>query len=82
MRELIVKDAKKLLVPYVKYSAIGFAIYLILIFLSGDFTISSCVIFPLRTLWKAGIIPVNGPLWFLLTLSLVRVLANAIAPPP
>lgn len=79
--ELLKKDANKLLKPFAIYSAIGLVVYLILKFLAGKASVATCIVAPIHSLWKAGCVPVNGALWFLLTLVIVRMVANMIVPP-
>lgn len=76
--ELLKKDANKLLKPFAIYSAIGLVVYLILKFLAGKASVATCIVAPIHSLWKAGCVPVNGALWFLLTLVIVRMAANVI----
>jgi len=76
--DLIKKDADKLLWPFAIFSIIGFIFYLILQIFAGDVSVATCVVAPIHSLWKTGFVPINGPLWFLLTLVIVRTAANVI----
>lgn len=82
MANLLKSDVEKLLKPFVIYGLVGFVMYLIYRFLSaGELTVRSCVLSPIASLFMKGYIPINAPLWFLLTLIIVRLLANVFLSP-
>lgn len=84
--ELIKKDYKKFIIPFVVYSLIGWFLWSICCLIDGSQTLSSCLLAPLKSLYLRGNIKGNGALWFLLSLFVVRQIANALInrqlPPP
>ena len=77
-RERLAKDIRKLLIPFLKWSALGFLIWLAMQAIDGTLTRENCLSYPLQTLVIYGFLPVNIPIWFLLTLFLVRFGANCL----
>ena len=80
MKESLSKDAQKLLLTFAIWSAIGFAMYLLFGTLNHSLTLRSATYSIVRGLFLTGKIPINEPLWFLLTLFGVRFIANSILP--
>ena len=78
LREGIEKDVRKLLIPFLKWSLIGYMLYLylLLLLIEGNFTWRDCVADPLKTFAIYGYIPLNVPAWFVLSLFYVRVIAR------
>lgn len=76
LREGIEKDVRKLLIPFLKWSLIGYMLYLLLLLIEGNFTWRDCVADPLKTFAIYGYIPLNVPAWFVLSLFFVRVIAR------
>lgn len=79
-KELLIKDARKLLLTFVLWSAIGYLFYLFFGALQHSLTIRSTTYSIVRGLFLTGKIPINEPLWFLVTLFGVRFLANLVLP--
>ncbi len=79
-RELLTKDARKLLLTFAIWSAIGYALFLLLGILQHSLTLRSATYSVARGFLLAGKIPINEPLWFLLTLFGVRFVANSVLP--
>lgn len=77
-RQGVKKDFQKFLIPFLKWSAIGYAIYLTMQLIDGTFTWVNCVKEPLHTFYIYGYIPINVPAWFLLSLLFVRVFARLL----
>lgn len=73
------RDVRKLLLPYLKWTAAGFAVYLLMMAIDGTFTFNDCLLKPLDTLWIYGYIPLDVPLWFVLSLFAVKALARCTA---
>lgn len=80
VNEELNKDWNKLMKPYLIWSAIGFASYLISLVVYGSFSFRSAVYLPVRHLILGGVIDLNQPLWFLFTLFGVKQVANIILP--
>lgn len=68
--------ARRLLVPYVVFSLIGQVVFYVKWLVQGGTPWKDFGVAPLRTLLHEGAVMGNSPLWFLLTLFLVRVLFN------
>ena len=72
------RDIKKLLLPYLRWTVLGLAAYLLMMAVDGTFTVSECILKPLDTLWIYGYLPLDVPLWFVLTLFVVKMIAHFI----
>ncbi len=72
MKESLSKDARKLLLTFVIWSAIGYTFYLLFGTLNHSLTLRSATYSIARGLFLTGKVPINEPLWFLLTLFGVR----------
>lgn len=70
------KDARRLLVPFLKWTAIGYAIHLIMMLIDGTFDVGHCILKPLDTLYIYGYIPIDVPTWFLLSLFVVKFIST------
>lgn len=70
---------KRLIYPYVRYSLIGYLVYCLCLFIKGDYNLIHYLFTPIKSFLLTGSIPGNNPLWFLLTLYFIRILANKIA---
>ena len=66
---------KKLLVPYLLFSLVGWAVDTVWLLLSGAGGWKALLWTPVHTLLVSGSLPGNLPLWFLLVLALVRLIA-------
>ncbi len=77
-RERLAKDTRKLLIPFILWTAIGYLVHLTMQAIDGTFTWQNCVVEPLRTFSIYGYIPSNVPVWFVLTLFFVRIFSNAL----
>ena len=75
-QNVISGGARTLLVPYVVFSIIGQFVFYVKWLINGETPWKDFVMTPLRTLLHEGAVLGNSPLWFLLTLFLVRVLFN------
>ncbi len=73
------RDINKLLLPYLRWTVLGLAAYLLMMAADGTFTVTECIIKPLDTLWIYGYLPLDVPLWFVLTLFMVRLIAHFIS---
>ena len=70
---------KKLIKPFVIWSAIGYVVYAsIQVFLYGKWGLSTLVVKPLKVFIYQNLVLCNEPIWFLLTLCLTINLANVI----
>jgi fucose 4-O-acetylase-like acetyltransferase len=74
------KDSQKLLKTFVIWSAIGYIFYLLIGLLNDSLTLRNTTYSIVRGLFLTGKVPINTPLWFLLTLFGVRFVANKILP--
>lgn len=76
-REECVKDAKKLLVQFAIWSAVGYVCMVVhALVIRHGITLRQLCYVPVRSLLLFGAIPINNALWFLLTLFIVRQVAN------
>ncbi len=79
-KEQVTKDAHKLLRTFVIWSVIGYVMFLAFGMLQHTLTLRSATYSIVRGLFLTGKVPINEPLWFLLTLFGVRLMANIILP--
>lgn len=79
-KEHVSKDARKLLRTFVIWSIIGYVMFLMFGMLQHTLTLRSATYSIVRGLFLTGKVPLNEPLWFLLTLFGVRFMANIILP--
>ena len=79
-KEHVTKDARKLLRTFVIWSVIGYVMFLMFGMLQQALTLRSATYSIVRGLFLTGKVPINEPLWFLLTLFGVRLMANIILP--
>lgn len=75
-KEVVRASASRLLKPFIIYTLLGHAVYVIVCAVKGNLSLS--VLFPVRQLVLNGSITGNLPLWFLLTLFICRILLNLI----
>ena len=80
IKDLWKKDSQKLLRTFVIWSAIGYIFYLLIGLLNDSLTLRNTTYSIVRGLFLTGKVPINTPLWFLLTLFGVRFVANKILP--
>lgn len=80
VKELWQKDTHKLLKTFVIWSAVGYVFYLLIGWLCDTITIRNATYSVIRGLFLTGKVPINTPLWFLLTLFGVRMVANQLLP--
>ena len=81
------KDANKLLRSFIVFSFIGWLVWSVTGVIDGSLGWKSCVTDTINGFIRYGCILGNGPLWFLLTLFIVRLLSNLLinkqlTPPP
>lgn len=73
------RDAKKLLLQFAIWSLIGYVCYIVYhYFLYHDLSLRMILYVPIRSFILGGSIPINAALWFLLTLFIVRQVANFV----
>lgn len=77
-KEMIATGRGRLLWPFVKYSVIGYIVYVFALIVSGDENWIHYILTPIKSLLYYGSIPINYPLWFLLSLFMVRLIAKPI----
>lgn len=75
-REGLKRDVRKLLFPYLRWSALGFLAYLLMMAIDGTFCTEECLKKPLDTFWIYGYVPLDVPVWFVLSLFVAKVLAH------
>lgn len=80
MKELWQKDSQKLLKTFVIWSFVGYALFLLFGWLNDSLTLRNTTYSVVRGLFLTGKVPINTPLWFLLTLFGVRFVANWLLP--
>ena len=80
VKDLWKKDWNKLIKNFVIWSLVGYVFYLLFGLLNHSITLRSATYSIIRGLFLEGNIPVNEPLWFLLTLFIVRLIANLVLP--
>ena len=78
--ELWKKDSKKLIKTFVIWSLVSYVFFLVFGWLNNSLTFRSATYSVVRALFLRGFIPINCPLWFLLTLFGVRFVANQLLP--
>ncbi len=79
LKQCLISSAKRLLVPFAVFSLLGEAVRLIGVWKSGgSLDISQLVIIPVAGILKNGSVAGNLPLWFLLTLFLVKAVFNIL----
>lgn len=71
-------DVGKLLIPFLKWSAIGYAIYLIVLLAGNTLSWQTAVKDVINTFYIYGYIHVNVPAWFALSLFFVRVFSRKL----
>ena len=72
------KDMKKLIKPFILWSVAGALCFMVILWLNNNFTLRNFFGSILHEAFFLGKIPLNTPLWFLLTLFLVRFVANIL----
>lgn len=79
-KDLWQKDSKKLLKTFVIWSMIGYVVFVVLGLVNHSLTLRACTYSTIRALFLRGYIVGNLPLWFLLTLFGVRMVADKLLP--
>lgn len=69
---------KQVTVAFFKYSVIGYIVYVFTLIVSSDDNWIHYILTPIKSFLYYGSIPINGPLWFLLSLFMVRLIAKPI----
>lgn len=64
--------------PFFEYSVIGYIVYVFTLIVSGDDNWIHTILIPIKSLLYYGSIPINYPLYFLLSLFMVRLIAKPI----
>lgn len=77
-KQRLAKDTRKLLWPFLKWTLLGYLLYMAMQVIDGTVTWQNCVIDPLQTFYIYGYLPANVPLWFVLSLIFVRVISNCL----
>ncbi len=73
-------DWKKLINKFILWSAFGYILYLIFQYIDGFLTLRTATYDVLYGLFFFGSVRLNSPLWFLLSLFIVRQIANMQLP--
>lgn len=76
-RSLFSHDFNKYIKPYIIWSAIGLIVYYLALCIDGQFTPRDVFYIPVRRFVFSGTIPMNAPLWFLLSLFIVRAVFDS-----
>lgn len=74
IKDVVWASFKKLLVPFVIFSCVGHFVYCIIVCCNHELTLQSALVTPVGHLLKFGSVHGNKPLWFLVTLFIVRTL--------
>lgn len=77
-RVLLKKDYERLLKPYISWMIIGHIVYCIYLYISGFHDSKLYIVYPIKQFFFDSAIIGNLPLWFLLSLFVVRFIANKI----
>lgn len=77
-KELLGKDFRKLLLPFIFWSIVGYIAYIVIQIDTQNLTLRSALYVPIRSLFLNCSIPLNSALWFIPVLYLVRIIANAL----
>ena len=80
VKDLWKKDSQKLLKNFLIWSIVGYILFLLLGLLDHSLTLRGATYSVIRGLFMTGKVPLNTPLWFLLTLFGVRFVANIALP--
>lgn len=80
IKSLMLKDSHKLLWTFIRWSFVGYVIFVIFGLLNHSLTIKGATYSVVRNLFYTGCIQVNVALWFLLTLFVVQFLMNVVLP--
>lgn len=75
-REGLTRDFKKLVVPFVRWTLIGYVGWVVIQLIDGTVSAQTCVEGPLNMLYRYGCMSLNIPAWFLLSLFFVRVISR------
>lgn len=79
-KDMVSKSVHRLIIPFIIFSIIGYIINLFNIYYStGQLSLSNFIILPIIQLLKVGSVSGNLPLWFLLTLFIVRIIFNYLS---
>ena len=80
IKDLLVKDYRKLMRTFLIWSLVGYMFYLLLGVYDHTLTLHDALYTPTRRFFFYGFIAINSPLWFLITLIGVRFVANILLP--
>lgn len=72
------KDFRKFIIPYIKWSLIGFAFYVVMMAVDGTMDAQHLVFEPWEKLSIYGYLPIDVPVWFILSLFFVRLIADGL----
>lgn len=76
IKACVIKYSKKLLTPWIVYGIVGECVCWINLFLNNKLTLKRMIISPIRQIIYQGSVDGNLPLWFLLTLFLVKIITT------
>lgn len=79
IKATIKKDAGKLLWQYMIWSIIGYAYYIVSLYLYDELTLKTIIYRPLHSLFAVGAVPANRSLWFLPILFVVHQMVNVLS---
>lgn len=74
--EGIKKDVRKFLIPFAKWTAIGYVVQLAVLLIDHNFSFQTAVVDSLYKFYIYGYIPIDVPLWFVLSLFITKVIAQ------
>lgn len=77
-REVAFHNWKRLIVPCIVYSAVGEVVYWVNLYHNGLLNIHEIMITPVKELIINGSLSGNLPLWFLITLFLVKLIVSIV----
>lgn len=75
VKDIIEDSIRRFILPFFIFSVLGHIVYCVIqLCLSGNISFQDCLIEPLKQLLALGSLYGNSPLWFLVTLPLVKLL--------
>lgn len=72
------RDVRKFLIPFAQWTLIGYAVQLIVLLIDHDLSFQTAVVDSLYKFYIYGYIPIDVPLWFVLSLFVTKVIAQGL----
>ena len=74
----LIGGGKNLLRLFAQFSVVGYVVYIFVIWINNDYNWIHYILTPIKSLLLSGSVPGNEPLWFLLSLFIVRIIGCRI----